>query len=419
MTSVLLQLAGVAIVAAALASVSLMLVDSLRRQSHETRRRTLARELLQHQVDAALAGRRVKEQQARFAWDGYRKFEVQKKVLEAADTCSFHFVPHDGGSLPPFEPGQFLTFRLRIPGQSRPTIRCYSLSDCYRQTAPAVYRTTIKRVPPPRDQKDAPPGLASNFFHDSVNEGDIIDVKAPSGKFVLDVDRDHPIVLIGGGVGVTPVLAMLNAVAQSGSSREVWFYYGVRNAKEHAMREHLETIDREHPNIHVRVCYSDPGPDDVEGRHYHHAGRVTIDLLREELASSNYEFYLCGPPPMMKALQEGLARWKVPKDRIKSEAFGAASLKPTAKKSTPAVGVVFSRSGKKCTWQSTDGVLLELAERQGVAIESGCRAGDCGTCLVAVRKGQFEYMKEPGFKHEQGSCLTCIAVPTQDLEIDA
>ena len=159
----ILQLAGFAIVAAALASVTLMLFDSRRRQSHETRRRTLARELLQHQVDAALASRRVKEQQARFAWDGYRKFEVQRKVLEAADTCSFHFVPHDGGALPPFEPGQFLTFRLRIPGQSRPTIRCYSLSDCYRPSAPAVYRTTIKRVPPPRDQKDAPPGLASSM----------------------------------------------------------------------------------------------------------------------------------------------------------------------------------------------------------------------------------------------------------------
>ncbi len=209
-----------------------------------------------------------RRERTELSWMGYRKFEVQRKVFEDENRsiCSFYLVPHDKRPLPNFRPGQFLTFDLDIrpdmaerrpahrrpyetlghfvqERQQKPTVRCYSLSDCPR---PHTYRVTIKRIPSPPTDHAAPPGLASNFCHDPVKEGDILNVKAPSGNFFLDVSREHPVVLIGCGVGVTPLLSMLNAIVATGSKRETWFFYGVRNGKEQIATEHLVNIAREH-----------------------------------------------------------------------------------------------------------------------------------------------------------------------------
>jgi len=143
------------------------------------------------------------------------------KVVEARDVCSFYLAPHDGKPLPRFLPGQYLTFQLRPPGQAKPIVRCYSLSD--RPGVPERYRVTIKRVAAPPDKKEIPPGVASNYFHDHLQVGDILDVKAPAGQFVLDLQATTPVVFLAGGVGVTPLLSMINALAEARSSREVWF----------------------------------------------------------------------------------------------------------------------------------------------------------------------------------------------------
>lgn len=354
-------------------------------------------------------------------------FEIHLPRTDAAprtpQVCSFHLSPHDDKPLPPFLPGQYLTFQLRIPGVAKPTIRCYSLSDCAN---PDGYRVTIKRVPRPRDRNDLPDGLASNFFHDGVKEGDILDVQAPRGGFGLDLAKEYPLVLIGAGIGVTPVLSMLNALVASGSKREVWFFYGVRNGVEHCMRERFERVAREHENVRMHVCYSDPTADDVEGRDYRHAERVTVDLLQRLLPSSNYEFYVCGPPPMMSQMVEDLHAWGVPEASVHFEAFGPASVKKVTPKvsEVEATGaasrkVSFARSGKVAAWGLTSTSLLELAEAEGVRIDSGCRAGNCGTCVTAVRSGTFSHTVPPGAPVGPGTCLTCISVPKSDLVLDA
>jgi uncharacterized protein len=356
-------------------------------------------------------------------------FKIQLPVKKTAagrlpQICSFYLVPHDTKPLPPFMPGQYLTFQLRIPGVEKTTIRCYSLSECAR---PDHYRVTIKRVPAPKDKPDLRPGLSSNFFHDQVREGDILDIQAPRGGFHLDLSKDTPVVLIGGGIGVTPVLSMLNAIVSSGSKRETWFYYGVRNASEHIMKDHLEAIARDNDHVHLNVCYSEPTPNDVKGRDYHHAERVTIELMKKLLPANNYEFYTCGPPPMMNQITEDLLAWGVPEAHIHYEAFGPATVKkvshnpPAAATASdaPALKVTFARSGKECAWEASAASLLEFAEAQGVQIDSGCRAGNCGTCLTAVRSGQFSYNIEPGAPAGPGTCLTCISVPKGDIVLDA
>lgn len=382
----------------------------------------LEREHLRERIGLLADQRRFERERSQLSWDGFRKFRIVEKKPECADICSFLLAPHDGKPLPPYLPGQYLTFQLHIPGQPKPLIRCYSLSD--RPGHSDHYRVTIKRLKAPSQQKDVPPGLVSNHFHDHLKVGDIVDIKAPNGQFHLDLTKSTPIVLLAGGVGITPLLSMLNAVTLQQPGREVWFFYGVTHGGEHIMREHLEKLAREVPSLRLHVCYSAATEEDKRGQRFHHAERVSLDLLKRLLPSNAFEFYLCGPPPMMNALVEGLKTWGVPDARILFEAFGPATFKKPALQAegsttTAALKIQFARSGKTCAWHADAGSLLELAEKNGVAIDFGCRAGNCGTCLVALMAGEVTYLHEPGASVEAGSCLACIAVPKTALTVDA
>lgn len=363
-------------------------------------------------------------EQGKLRWNGYRKFSVAKKARECDDVCAFYLKPHDGKALPPFKPGQYLTFQLDIPGRDKPLVRCYSLSDSPHRAE--FYRVTIKREKCPSDRPELPPGAASSYFTEVVKEGDILNVKAPTGHFFLDTTRTNPIVLIAGGVGVTPLLCMAHAVAASGSKRETWFFFGVRNAQEHIHKAELEQLAAENENIHLHVCYSRPGPNDIKGRDYQHEGRVTIDLLKHVLPSNNFEYFLCGNGAFMKDITDGLEAWGVPEKDVHFEAFGPATVKKKAAELTTSetaflskVQVTFGRSGKVARWEPSAGNLLDFARAQGVRIESGCCAGSCGSCLVAIKSGRVHYLKSPDAEPEEGACLTCVCRPEGDLVLDA
>jgi len=377
---------------------------------------------------AAILLKRVEADRAKkeLTWNGKRKFRIARRVYEDPnkDICSFYLKPHDNMQVPPFRPGQFLTFELPIPGQPQPVIRCYSLSDA--PVDDSQYRVSIKKLgPPPKAPKGTPPGLSSNFFHDSLQEGDIVEVFAPAGEFYLDQESERPVVLIGGGVGLTPVVSMLNWLAASGSNREIWFFYGTRNRNEHAMYDNIKAIAKENPNINTVIAYSQPSKTCKEGVDYDHEGFVGVDLMKAKLRSNNYVFYICGPPPMMDMVTSQLGEWGVPEEDINFEAFGPATVKKTSgtDDAKPEAGaqtfdIEFSRSKVKVKWAANMGTLLELAEANGVKARSGCRAGNCGTCLTALKEGEVDYVSKPGKKPEAGSCLTCITQPKSDLVLD-
>jgi hypothetical protein len=399
---------------------------SLRRSAIFERSAGLQQAVLKARLQQIMDERNAEREKHELSWNGFRKFEIKRKVVEGGDICSFYFAPHDKKPLPPFKPGQYLTFQLTIAGQAKPIIRCYSLSDSPRY--PEHYRCTIKAVPAPRDKPEVPPGLSSNFFHQALDEGDIIDIKAPGGHFFLDTTKQTPVVLIGGGIGLTPLLSMLNTIVESGAKRETWFFYGVRNGKEHIMKEHFAKLRQVSENIHLCICYSNPEPTDVIGRTYDHAERVSVALFKRLLPSSNYDFYLCGPPPMMNGLVADLETWGVPEKHIHFEAFGPASVKKTAAVATSAatstalsagISVSFAKSNVSAIWNPALGSLLELAEAHQVTIDSGCRAGNCGTCITAIKEGEVSYLQEPGTMPEAGSCLTCVSVPKGNLILNA
>src|SRR5215469_10382459 len=305
------------------------------------------------------------------AWLGFSPFSLHEKMRESENVASFHLIPEDGRPLPPYLPGQYLTVRLAISGVERPVVRSYSLSDAAR---PDRYRLTIKRIGPRPGETRAKAGLVSSHFHDRLAVGDRIEAKAPAGAFTIDLKQhDRPLVLIGGGIGITPLLSMLNAIVAAESPREVWLLFGVRDGREYIMRTHLETVARAHTNVHLHVFYSRPNGamDDPSI----HTGHIDLAAMQQLIPSTAFDFYVCGPSAMMDSVTRDFEAWGVPTDRVHTEAFGPATIKqalhgPTAQ---PDCGfdVTFARSGVTAAWSRCDSPLLEFAEEHSVPIEFG------------------------------------------------
>ena len=359
--------------------------------------------------------------------DGFRDFTVERKLPESETITSFYLTPDDGAPLADFLPGQFLSFALDMPDQPKPVLRTYSLSDAPN---PARHRVSIKREPAPADRPELPAGLSSNHFHDCVEPGARLRVGAPRGKFHLDADGERALVLLSAGVGLTPMVSMLNAVVTGGSDRPVWFIHGARNGREHAMGSHVRGIAAAHDNIHAHVVYSRPDAADVVGRDHDSAGHVDVALLKRLLPFDDYDFYLCGPTPFMRALYCGLLGLGVSEDRLHYEFFGPASV---LKESTEPAGhaaptveaelaggvtVAFARSGVTASWDPDCESLLDLAERHGLNPDYSCRSGICHTCMCALVEGEVEYLEEPLDEPDPGCVLICCARPKTSVVIE-
>ena len=359
-------------------------------------------------------------------WEGFRAFIVESKVPETETITSFYLKPEDGDSLPPYMPGQFLTFRLNMPEHPTPVMRTYSLSDSPNHQD--YYRVSIKRLPAPEEPPGLPAGLSSNYFHDHVQPGTRLCVKAPRGKFYLDPNDNTPVVLLSGGVGITPMISMLNAIIESGSRRPVWFVHGARHGREHAMAAHTRRMAAENDNLNVHVSFSQPRPEDSEGRDYDSRGHVNIELLKQMLPPAAYDFYLCGPTPFMESLYNGLLKWGVAETRIHYEFFGpvselkegteAASKEAAVSKSLAEVDVSFAKAGLTARWDPTLESILDLAEAQGLRPDFSCRTGICHTCSSKLIEGEVEYVTEPLDLPDPGCVLICCSKPKTNLVIE-
>lgn len=422
--SVSLQFAAFAIIALLLVQAALWLISAARRFAMERNQRRLSLKLLEQKIETARQRHCVVADEAG-AWRGFRKFVVARTAIEGDGIRSVYLAPHDRRELPQFQPGKHLTLKFQVPNETKSVIRCYSISD---RPNPRHYRITVKRAPPPRGT-DLPPGKASTYINDELGDGDIIDVKAPKGSFFLDLSERGPVVLIGGGVGITPFLSMLVALSEQGFPRETWLFYGVRNPAEQVEKERLDRFAGQFQNFHLNIVYNDVPVGKTQGFYGYHSGQCSIDLLKECLPSNNYEFYICGPPPMMNAIVPALLDWGVPKRNIRFEAFGPASIKgfepdkSPESVSPPTTGtratVRFTKSGKSLIWSPEVGSLLDLGQRHGLHMNSGCCAGECLTCEIALVSGKVGYFKDPSETPDPGNCLPCVCVPQGDVEIDA
>lgn len=251
-------------------------------------------------------------------WAGFRPFVVARKVPESDIITSFYLKPADGGPIASFEPGQYLSFQISIPGEQHTHMRQYSLSDAPGQDH---YRISVKR----EDSPDKPEGKASTFLHRQVKEGDTLLVSAPAGEFVLDRKSDRPVVLIAGGVGLTPLVSMLSTLVRDQPSRPVTFIHAAQNGRVQAMAEHVAALARDHAQVKSYVVLEHPTDEDRARKAFHKEGRIDQEWLMSVLPAGDADYYFCGPMPFMRVVRDALRGLGVAPERLRFEYFGPAS----------------------------------------------------------------------------------------------
>jgi ferredoxin-NADP reductase/MOSC domain-containing protein YiiM len=352
------------------------------------------------------------------AWAGFRPLRVLDKKRESDSVTSLLLEPSDGYPLTPGRPGQFIVLRLRPTPNGPPLLRSYSLSG---EQSASRYRVSIKRNPN---------GAAGVYIRDGVRIGDILDVAAPRGSFVL-LAGGVPVILLSAGIGATPVLAMLHALAAAKSSREVWWIHAARDGGEHPFAEEVRARLKALPNSHCHIRYSAPGPQDRPTIDFDAPGRVSAPVLQELGVPRDADFYLCGPPDFMTDLTASLAAWGVAVNRIHSEAFGAGPaltpgivaaplMPPHLPAEAAATGplVSFARTGLNVRWGAAFQSILELAEACDVPVRWACRTGVCHNCETALISGAVGYWPEPVEPPADGNVLICCSKPQGDIVID-
>jgi ferredoxin-NADP reductase/MOSC domain-containing protein YiiM len=352
------------------------------------------------------------------AWPGFRQLAVRAITRESDSVISIRLEDPTGASLPAARPGQYLTLRVQPDKQQRAVLRNYSLSG---PPGLGYYRVTVKHERG---------GAASGYLHTRLAVGDQLDIAAPRGTFILD-QTHAPVLLISAGIGATPVLAMLQALAQERSDREIWWLHGARNGREHSFAAEARALLASLPNARAHVYYSRPAPNDLKGRDFDSAGRLTASLLAELNPPPDAEAYMCGPTAFMDDISAGLGALGFDASRIHTEPFGpAASETPgiaatTARAPHPPAGqpgngptIAFARSDLTIQWSSDYGTLLDLAESCDVPVRWSCRTGVCHTCETTLIAGNVDYSPDPVEPPTDGSVFICCSQPRDDMVLD-
>ena len=352
------------------------------------------------------------------AWQGFRSLRVSGKLHESSTVTSLVLEPADGAPLTAAPAGQFIVLRLRPrPGESA-LLRSYSLSG-----VPSAdrYRISVKREPH---------GAAGSYIDTGVQAGNILEVSAPRGGFTLR-PGERPVVLVSAGIGATPVLAMLHALAAEQTRREIWWIHGARNSSEHPFAAEVRELLKTLPASRSHIRYSAPKPSDRPAVEFDKVGRVGVPVFEEIGVPPDADFYICGPAAFMSGLVDGLAGRGVGRDRLHTENFGPGQSKtpgiaavPQRPPHPPAgaveVGplVSFARSNLAVRWGSAFGSLLELAEACDVPVRWSCRTGVCHNCETGLISGSVVYRPDPVEPPAEGNLLICCSQPQDDIALD-
>ncbi len=351
------------------------------------------------------------------AWPGFRQMRVTQIRKESDSVTSFVLAPIEGQMLPTFHAGQFVVLRLLVDPDRPPILRSYSLSDL---PVADHFRITVKRESN---------GVGSSFLCNRVREGDAVDVSAPRGSFSLQPGA-NPVVLLSAGVGATPVMSMLHALAAEKSDREIWWIYGARNSVDHPFAGESRSLLRQLPRGRSYIVYSRPAATDQLGLDFDASGHIDAALVAKIGVSPGSGFYLCGPSSFLESMRDGLRRWGVPAENVHAEIFGALEgitpgmagvihtphLPDGPQGSGPSIS--FARSGITAAWDPRYQSLLELAEACDVPVRWSCRTGVCHTCMTGLIGGSSHYNPEPLERPAPGNLLVCCSQPDENLILD-
>ena len=351
------------------------------------------------------------------AWPGFRPMRVAHIHKESDSVTSFILKPVDGQLLPVAQPGQFVVLRLKVYPDKPSALRSYSLSGL---PGADHFRISVKREPN---------GIGSSFLCTRVREGEVLDVSAPRGSFTLRTG-DNPVVLLSAGVGATPVISMLHALAAERSQREIWWIYGARNGSEHPFGQESRSLLAQLSRGRSYILYSRAAATDRAERDFDAPGHIKVELLEKLKIPRNSDFYLCGPSSFLQNMREGLREWGVLGGNVHMEIFGGLeSIAPGVERveraphqpeGRPGTGppVSFARSGLTVTWDERFGSLLELAEACDIPARWSCRTGVCHTCMTGLISGSVTYRTEPLERPSPGNVLVCCSQPDTDIVLD-
>jgi len=351
------------------------------------------------------------------AWPGFREMRVANIHKESDSVTSFILSPTDGEPLPLFQAGQFVVLRLHLDPSKPPVLRSYSLSDL---PAADHFRISVK---------SELNGIGSSFLCNRTHEGDVLEVSAPRGSFTLHPSQS-PVVLLSAGVGATPVMSMLHALAAERSQREIWWIYGARNRVDHPFREESRSLLKQLFRGRAYVVYSRPAASDQVGADFDAPGHIDTALLERIGVSRDSDFYLCGPPSFLQNMRDGLRNWGVPAGNVHTEIFGSlegitpgmaqVEHTPHLPQGPPGSGppVSFVRSGITAAWDPKYKSLLELAEACDLPVRWSCRTGVCHTCMTGLIAGSIVYNPDPLERPAPGNVLVCCSRPDADVTLD-
>lgn len=382
----------------------------------------------------------------------FRDYRVLEKQRESEVITSFVLQPVDG-VMQPYQPGQYLVFRLEIDGQI--VLRNYSVSgdpDCTDRL-----RISVKHEKAPAGSSVAD-GLASSYLHQQVQPGDVLSAAGPMGEFVLDESSQRPVVLLSGGVGQTPLLAMLHRLLKR-SQRKVYVIHACDNSAVHAFADEMRELVAQREGVQLYFCYRNPTEHDEQAGLHHVAGLITREQLQRWLPLDDYEFYLCGPSAFMQSNYGVLRSLGVARERIHYEFFGPATVlentladdgaasavqdqvqpAPSSRVDAnvleldspveavrgaataaedAAQTVTFLPDGRQAQWHEDCPSLLDLAEETGLSPDFNCRAGLCNTCMCTLVSGEVDYFEEPLDPVPEGKVLLCCSRPRGPVAVE-
>jgi ferredoxin-NADP reductase/MOSC domain-containing protein YiiM/ferredoxin len=349
---------------------------------------------------------------------GFRPLTVTAIDRDSADVVSLTLRNPDGRPLPAALPGQYVVLRLARTTGGTPLFRSYSLSG---PVSTQRYRISVKVEPQ---------GAAGTYLRQHVVVGDTLDVSSPRGSFILQ-PGERPLVLLSAGIGATPVLAMLHALAATRSPRQVWWLHTARDGRHHPFAAEVRRLVSALAHGHSHVCYSRPGSRDKMGEDFNAIGRLSRLALEKVDVPQEADVYLCGPTQFMADMKQALASMGVAPNRIHVELFnggesltpgvvGAATRAPHVPQDDPATGlrVSFARSGIVAHWKSSCRSILELAEACDVPVRWSCRTGVCHNCESGLVSGMVAYEPRPLDKPADGNLLICCSQPVGDVVVD-
>src|SRR5262249_54964039 len=349
---------------------------------------------------------------------GFRALAVAAIDEESADVISLRMQSADGAPLPAPLPGQYVALRLRPFAGGPPVFRSYSLS-----AAPSTeqYRISVKIEPN---------GVAGSYLNKHVRSGGTLDVSSPRGNFLLK-PGEQPVVLLSAGIGATPVLAMLHALAADRSTQQVLWVHAARDRQHHPFAGEVRSLMRALRNGRSYVCHSRPGLDEKVGEDFDTAGHLSRSVFEEVRVPREADVYLCGPNRFMAQMKEMLPLLWVGPDRIHLEIFNGREAMTPGVEPAPARAphppkddantgplVSFARSGISAHWTSQYQSVLELAEACDIPVRWSCRTGVCHSCESGLILGAVGYRPDPLDKPADGNILICCAQPLGDLAVD-